>query len=95
MSTSMRFRTSATVPKSAAVAAVSESTLSPGEAPFGHDPGLPLFQVDVAFPNGFNLEPAHTSALRPGMTVTADLVRDRRTLVDWVLEPVRGTIRRL
>ena len=77
------------------VAAVSESTLAPGEAPVGHDPGLPLFQVDVAFPNGFNLEPEHIGALRPGMTVTADLVRDRRTLVDWVLEPVRGTVQRL
>ena len=77
------------------VAAVSESTLAPGETPVGHNPGLPLFQVDVAFPNGFNLEPEHIGALRPGMTVTADLVRDRRTLVDWVLEPVRGTVQRL
>lgn len=77
------------------VAAVSESTLGPGEAPFGHDPGLPLFQLDVAFPNGFNLAPEHVDALRPGMTVTADLVRDRRTLVDWVLEPIRGTVGRL
>ncbi len=77
------------------VSAVSESTLAPGEAPFGHDPALPLFQVDVAFPNGFDLTPEQVGALRPGMTVTADLVRDRRTLVDWVLEPVRGTVGRL
>ena len=77
------------------VAAVSESTLAPDEVPFGHDPGLPLFQVDVTFPNGFNLEPEHTSALRPGMTVTADLVRDRGTLIDWVLEPARNTVGRL
>ena len=53
------------------------------------------YRVDVEFPRGFALTPAQAQALRPGMTVTADLVRDYGTLVDWILEPLQGAARRL
>lgn len=84
------------------VLAISETTLPPGEAGVLGDagPGLgvpvgPTYRIDVAFPTGFNLAPSQRAALRAGMTLSADLVRDRSTLLDWMLEPLRGTAYRL
>ena len=54
-----------------------------------------MYRIDVGFPAGFDLLPEQVRALRPGMSVTADLVYDYGTLVDWLLEPLRGTVRRL
>lgn len=81
------------------VAAIFETTLKSGEADMvggaGVGPGAPVFRLDVDFPAGFDLAPEWQAALRPGMTLTADLVRDRGTLVDWMLEPLRGAAGRL
>ena len=55
----------------------------------------PVYRLDVEFPSGFDLLPEQAKALRSGMTVTADLVHDYGTLVDWALAPLRGTARRL
>ena len=80
------------------VASVSESTLMPGEVlEFGkhQNVGLPSFQVDVEFPEGIRITGVQPEAARKGMTVTADLVRDYGTLVDWVMEPLRGVGERL
>ena len=77
------------------VSAVTATALTQGEATPGHLPGGPHYRVDVEFPDGFTLSPAQMQALRPGMTVTADLVRDYGTLVDWIMEPLQGAARRL
>ena len=81
------------------VSAIFETTLEAGEVDrvgaLGIPPGSPVFRIDVEFPAGFDLAPERQAALRPGMTLTADLVRDRGTLVDWMLEPLRGAARRL
>lgn len=57
--------------------------------------GMPTFRVEVGFPNGFDLASTQRAALRAGMTLSADLVTDRGTLLDWLLEPLRGASYRL
>lgn len=47
------------------------------------------FQIDVEFPDGFTLAPAEMRALRPGMSLTADIVHGYGTLLDWFLDPIR------
>ena len=75
------------------VISVSDSTLAADEG-LGKLMGTPSFQVDVDFPNGFDLAPEQRSTLRPGMTVSVDFVGVRGTLLDWALEPLRGTAER-
>ena len=77
------------------VSSVSATALTQGESPAGQMRPGAHYRVDVEFPRGFALTPAQAQALRPGMTVTADLVRDYGTLVDWILEPLQGAARRL
>ena len=71
------------------VISISESSL---EDPGGRD--APSFQVDVEFPKGFALRSERLTALRPGMTVTADFLGARGTLLDWALESLRGAAER-
>ena len=77
------------------VRSVSATALSQGEAVLRQVQSGALYRVDVEFPHGFTLSPTQMQALRPGMTVTADLVRDYGTLVDWIVEPLQGAARRL
>jgi len=81
--------------QSGRVSSVSATALTHGEAPAGQVQVGAHYRVDVEFPNGFTLSPVQIHALRPGMTVTADLVRDYGTLVDWIMEPLQGAARRL
>ena len=81
--------------QSGRVSSISATALTPGEAPVGQYQAGAHYRVDVEFPNGFALSPVQIQALRPGMTVTADLVRDYGTLVDWITEPLQGATRRL
>ena len=74
---------------------ISRTTLTPGERSTVPGQDGPVYRIDVGFPAGFDLLPEQVRALRPGMSVTADLVYDYGTLVDWLLEPLRGTVRRL
>ena len=79
--------------QSGRVLSLSNSAVTPDESPeSGISPG---YRVDVEFPDGLALTSAQRLALRPGMTVTADLIRDRGTLLDWLLEPLRATTSRL
>ena len=76
------------------VLALSETTLE------GHDAKAlaftgPVFRIDVDFPNGFGLSETQRQSLRPGMTVSAEIVKDHATLVDWLVEPLRGAAQRL
>ncbi len=74
---------------------VSETTLGPGVQGDTDRATGEFFRIEVGFPDGFNLSPAQRRSLRPGMTVSADLVRDYGTLLDWLLEPLRGAASRL
>lgn len=77
------------------VLSISETTLEEKQRPTATSASAAVFQIDVEFPNGFSLSPAQQRSLRPGMTVSADLVRDYGTLVDWLLEPLSGAAKRL
>ena len=74
---------------------ISQTTLTPGEPGAIPSQDGPVYRIDVEFPAGFSLLPEQVRALRPGMTVTADLIYDYGTLVDWLLTPLRGTASRL
>lgn len=80
------------------VLAISETTVGPRHADMIGSAGLlgtATFRIDVAFPEGFDLSPIQRRTLRPGMTVSADLVRGYGTLIDWLMEPLRSAARRL
>ena len=79
----------------ARVLSVSETSLDPEEAQWNPIQGGAIYRIDVEFPDGLTLPPGQSHALRPGMSLTADLVREYGTLVDWMLEPLRRTARRL
>lgn len=85
--------------QSGRVLAIFETTLRAGESDIANSLGIAatesVFQIEVEFPDGFQLAPQQQSNLRPGMTLTADVVINRRTLVEWVLEPLQGAMRRL
>ena len=55
----------------------------------------PLFRVTVEFPEGLQVPAAGLSALKPGSTLSADLIRDRSTLFEWLVEPVKGAAERM
>ena len=76
------------------VLAVSETTIGPQD---GSEFGLggPVFRIDVEFPGGFSLSDTQLQSLRPGMTVSAEIVRDHATLIDWLIEPLQRAARRL
>ncbi len=81
--------------QSARVSSISATALDHGEEPVARTQAGAHYRVDVEFPAGFTLSSEQARALRPGMTVTADLVRDYGTLVDWIMEPLQGAARRL
>ena len=77
------------------ILSISQTAITPSEPGANPSQDGPVYRIDVGFPAGFDLLPEQVRALRPGMSVTADLVYDYGTLVDWLLEPLRGTVRRL
>ena len=76
------------------VASVSETILTPMETSAQGAPNA-AFRIDVAFPDGFDLSESQRRALRPGMTVTADLVNSHSTVIDWLIDPLRGAAARI
>ena len=76
------------------VTSVSETILTPMETSAQGAPNA-AFRIDVAFPEGFDLSEGQRRALRPGMTVTADLVNSRSTVIDWLIDPLRGAMARI
>lgn len=77
------------------VSAISETASLAGDTGVGSYAGGPTFRVEVRFPGGLDLPPEQQRVLRPGMTLTADLIRDRGTLLDWLVEPLRGAAARV
>lgn len=75
------------------VKSISETTVRPSDT-LGMAPRSAMYQVDVSFPEGFS-PTIRDEALRPGMTVSADLVRDYSSLAGWLFEPIRATAERL
>lgn len=79
------------------VTQVSRSALSPQEiaALIGRQRAVPLYQVMVRLRAQTVRAYGQPVALRPGMALHADILLDRRRLIDWLLEPLSGFTRRL
>lgn len=77
------------------VTSVSRTVLAPAEVSI---PGLtvqePVFRVRVRLKRDSVAAYGETIPLRPGMTLTADVVIDRRTLAEWLLDPLYAAGRR-
>ncbi len=79
------------------VVQVSRSALSPQEvaALVGQQSTIPLYRVMVRLRDQTVRAYGQPVALRPGMTLHADILLDRRRLIEWVLEPLYGFSRRM
>jgi membrane fusion protein len=64
----------------------SEITMIKGEKA----PDEALYRVDVTLPSQEVAAYGHSEGLRAGMAVDADLILDRRRLIEWILEPLYG-----
>lgn len=79
------------------VARISRSTVSagsPGPASGGGSPE-PYYRVNVALSRQVITAYGKPEALKPGMVLDADVLGERRTLIEWVLEPLyslQGTV---
>ena len=78
-------------PVSRRVLTPAELTQMTGEAPVKE----PLYRVDVTLPSQQVLAFGKTEPLRSGMAVEADLMLERRSLLEWIFEPFVGMGRRL
>lgn len=79
------------------VASISKSALSPQEvvALTGQRPKQPLYRVKVALDRQNVLAYGKPQVLKPGMSLSADILMDRRSLIEWVFEPLYGIGQRL
>lgn len=79
------------------VARISRSALSPAEvvALTGKASQVPLYRVTVALQQQSILAYGKAQALKPGMALSADILMDRRSLLEWVFEPLYGIRRDL
>ena len=77
------------------VTSVSRTVLAPSEVSL---PGIqvqePVFRVRVRLARESVDAYGEALALQPGMLLTADVVIDRRTLVEWLLDPLYAAGRR-
>lgn len=76
---------------------VSRSALSPQEvaALAGERTTVPLYRVMVRLNGQAVRAYGQEVALRPGMALHADILLDRRRLIEWILEPLYGFSRRM
>jgi membrane fusion protein len=79
------------------VAAISRSALSVSEIASltGQRAAEPLYRVKVALDSQNVLAYGKPEALKPGMALDADIMMDRRRLIEWVFEPLYGLHRQL
>jgi membrane fusion protein len=74
------------------VVEVSRSAVLPSEVSrlIGEDAKEPRYRVEVQLDNQQILAYGKKEALKPGMALDADVLLDRRRLIEWVLEPLYG-----
>ena len=77
------------------ISAISRSALSPSEiaALTGAQARQPLYRVKVHLDRQDILAYGTYEPLKPGMALDADILMERRTLLEWVFEPLYGLIR--
>lgn len=79
------------------VADISRSALTPSEVTALIGNSLqqkqePLYRVQVTLDNQTVLAYGKSEGLRPGMVLDADVLMERRRLIEWVFEPLYGLI---
>lgn len=80
--------------QSGKVSAVSHSAFAPSDLPpalqtqFGRQTSEALYRVSVALDTQSIATYSETRALKAGMALEADIVQDRRTIIEWMLEPL-------
>lgn len=79
------------------VARISRSTVNLGSqaSSSGSGPSEPLYRVIVTLDRQAITAYGQLEALKPGMVLDADVLGERRTLIEWVLEPLyslQGTV---
>lgn len=79
------------------VADISRSALTPVEveALVGQQPHEPVYRVKVALDSQQVLAYGRPEPVRPGMALDADILMERRRLVEWVFESLYGMAHRL
>ena len=70
------------------VEAVSRTVWSPGEKVGPMNAREPVYRIDVKLDKQLVSANGQEFALRPGMLVNADLLLEKRTVFEWVFEPV-------
>lgn len=71
-----------------AVATVGQTVWSPGERVGAVTVREPVYRIDVRLDSQTVSAGGQEFALRPGMLVNADLLLEKRTIFEWVFEPV-------
>ncbi|WP_428970463.1 HlyD family secretion protein [Sphingomonas sp. Xoc002] len=69
---------------------ISHSVLAPGEVDTPIKLDDPVFEIRVALDQQRVEAFGEVLPLEPGMTLSADIILDRRTFLDWILEPIRA-----
>jgi membrane fusion protein len=71
---------------------VSRSALNSSEVAtlIGQQSQQPLYRVQVKLDKQFVLAYGHKEPVKPGMALQADILMDRRSLLEWVFEPLYG-----
>ncbi|RUL78421.1 HlyD family efflux transporter periplasmic adaptor subunit [Dyella choica] len=74
------------------VAEISRSALTTPEveALTGRQPQEPLYRIQVALDSQRVMAYGKPEAVKPGMAVDADILMEKRTLLEWVFEPLYG-----
>lgn len=73
------------------VVAVAQTALSSDElAPLGAAPAEPSFRARVKLLDDHVAAYGRREPLRPGMLLTADIIVDRRSLAEWLLDPIHA-----
>ncbi|MCK6428581.1 MAG: HlyD family efflux transporter periplasmic adaptor subunit, partial [Burkholderiaceae bacterium] len=70
------------------VQAVSRTVWTPGEKVGPMTVREPAYRVDVALERQTVSAGGQEIALRPGMLVNADILLEKRTVLEWIFEPV-------
>ncbi len=70
------------------VTEISRSALRAEELPVPTDPAETYYRITVGLAKQGVLAYGKLEPLQPGMEVRADILLDRRTLLEWLLDPL-------
>ena len=72
------------------IVSISRTVLGPNEIDAALPIKEPVYRLRVAVPDQTIAGYGEVVPLQPGMTLTANIVLDRRSFLDWLLEPIRA-----